>query len=56
MVKVLKQVSKETEMAAKSRSGVQRSLLCSQGLSSKLTRGRFKAGLQNSDVNGLLKQ
>ena len=56
MVKVLTEFSEATEMAAGSRSGVYKDLLCAQGLSSKLMGGIFKAGLPKSSVKVLLKQ
>ena len=56
MVKLLTDFSEATEMAAGSRSGVQRDLLSRQGLSSMVMGGRFKDGLTQPAVKGLLKQ
>ena len=43
-------------MAAGSRSGVYRALLCGGGLSSTVMGGRCLAGLPQSDVKELLKK
>ena len=56
VVKVLTDFSEATEMAAWSRSGTYRYLLCGGGLSSMVMGGRCIAGLPKSAVNGLLKQ
>ena len=56
VVKVLKEFSKATDMAAGGRSGVYRAHLCGQGLSSKIMGGRFKYGIPKSYVKGLFKQ
>ena len=56
MFKVIKESSEATDMAAGSRSGVYKDILCGQGLSSKLMGGIFKAGLPKSSVKVLFKQ
>ena len=43
-------------MAAGSRSGVYRALLCGRGLSSMVMGGRCKYGISNSYVKGLSNQ
>ena len=57
MVKVLTEFLQATYIAAGSRSGVYRALLCGEGgLSSMVMGGRCISGLPKSAVKGLLNQ